>query len=146
MKLRMSLPERPGWIFVIPGFDFVALLLALVMLTGVVAQESFVEIKLPPSEFRGVRLGDENPVVVLLKSTSKGPTYYIGGAKVAEEDLAAIIFEMVDKRGTKAVAIKVDRDASMSERQVLINIITGLEGGFRIFEVNRRELSPKDDS
>ena len=24
MKLKMSLPERPGWIFVVPGFDFVA--------------------------------------------------------------------------------------------------------------------------
>ena len=52
MKLKMSLPERPGWIFVIPGFDFVALLLALVMLTGVVAKESYVEIKLPPSVSR----------------------------------------------------------------------------------------------
>ena len=26
MQLKMSLPERPGWIFVIPGFDFIALL------------------------------------------------------------------------------------------------------------------------
>ena len=34
MQLKMSLPERPGWIFVIPGFDFIALLLALVMTTG----------------------------------------------------------------------------------------------------------------
>ena len=70
MQLKMSLPERPGWIFVIPGFDFMALLLALVMFTGVVAKESYVEIKLPPSEFRGVRLGDENPVVVMLKGTA----------------------------------------------------------------------------
>ena len=62
MKLKMSIPERPGWIFAIPGFDFVALLLALVLLTGVVSNEGLVEVKLPSSEFRGFRLGDENPV------------------------------------------------------------------------------------
>ena len=67
MQLKMSLPERPGWIFVIPGFDFMALLLALVMFTGVVAKESYVEIKLPPRELRAVRLGDESPAGVRRK-------------------------------------------------------------------------------
>jgi biopolymer transport protein ExbD len=136
MKLKMSLPERPGWIFVIPGFDFLALLLALVMLSGVVAQESYVEIKLPPSEFRGVRLGDEQPVVVMLKSTSKGPTYYMSGAKIAEEDLSAAVLEVAGKRGTRLVAIEIDKDASMSERFVLVNILTKLK--FKIIEGYRR--------
>ena len=142
MKLEMSLPERPGWIFVIPGFDFVALLLALVMLTGVVAQESYVEVKLPPSEFRGVRLGDEKPVVVMLKSTSKGPTYYISGTKVLEEDLATVILEAAEKRGTRNVAIEIDKDASMSERFVLVNILTELK--LKILEGYRREEAPLD--
>ncbi len=138
MKLKMSLPERPGWIFVIPGFDFVALLLALVMLTGVVAKESYVEIKLPPSEFRGVRLGDEDPVVVMLKSTARGPVYYVEGMKTGEDELAKVIFEAAEKRETKAVAIKVDREATMSDRQVLINTIAGLNH-IRIFEGYRQE-------
>lgn len=138
MKLEMSLPERPGWIFVIPGFDFIALMLALVMLTGVVAQESFVEIKLPPSEFRGVRLGDENPVVVMLKSTSRGPVYYVGGRAVGAENLGQVILQATGERQTRAVAIKVDQDASMAERQVLLNLITRL-GNLRILEGYRRE-------
>lgn len=141
MKLKMSLPERPGWIFVIPGFDFIALLLALVMLSGVVAKEGYVEIKLPPSKFRGVRLGEENPVVVMLKSTAKGPIYHVEGVKVAEVELAKVIFEATQKRGTRAVAIKVDRDASNQEKQVLINLIAGLNN-IRIFDGFRRE----DDS
>src|SRR5210317_596064 len=97
MKLKMSLPERPGWIFVIPGFDFIALLLALVMLTGVVAKESYVEIKLPRSEFRGKRLGDENPVVVMLKSTTSGPVYYVEGVEVPEGSLGNVVFESAEK-------------------------------------------------
>ena len=138
MKLKMSLPERPGWIFVIPGFDFVALLLALVMLTGVVAKESYVEIKLPPSENRGVRLGDENAVVVMLKSTSKEPVYYVGGMKIGEDELAKAIFDATEKKGTKTVAIKVDRDATMGERQVLIDTIASLKN-IRTLEGYRRE-------
>ena len=138
MKLKMSLPERPGWIFVIPGFDFIALLLALVMLTGVVAKESYIEIKLPPSPFRGERLGDENPVVVMLKSTPTGPVYYVEGVKVPQASLGNVVFESLEKRGTKAVAIKVDSEATMGERQVLINTIADLNG-IRIFEGYRQE-------
>lgn len=144
MKLEMSLPERPGWIFVIPGFDFVALMLALVMLTGVVAKESFVEVKLPPSEFRGVRLGNEKPVVVMLKSTSKGPSYYVGGEAISRSDLEKVIREALAARQTRTVAIKVDQDASMAERQVLINLIARL-GNLRILEGYRRE-EPDDSS
>ena len=133
MKLKMSLPERPGWIFVIPGFDFIALLLALVMLTGVVAKESYVEIKLPRSEFRGKRLGDENPVVVMLKSTTSGPVYYVEGVEVPEGSLGNVVFESAEKLGTKVVALKVDSGATMAERQVLIDSI-GRLNGIRIFE------------
>ena len=134
----MSLPERPGWIFVIPGFDFMALLLALVMFSGVVAKESYVEIKLPPSEFRGVRLGDENPVVVMLKGTASGSVYYVDGVKVSEAYLGGLVLESAEKRGTKAVAIKVDSGVTMAARQVLINTIAKLNG-IRIFEGYRRK-------
>jgi len=74
MKLKSSLPEKPGWLFVTPGFDFLLLLLALVTLTGVVAKEGFVEVNLPPSEFRGQRMGEEEFVVVTVKNGRKGPS------------------------------------------------------------------------
>ena len=132
MKLKMSLPERPGWIFVVPGFDFVALLLALVMLTGVVAREGWVEVKLAPSEFRGKRMGEENPVIVILKKTPEGPAYYLSNQKVAREELADRIAEEAQSRETNVVGIKVDERATATERQELINIIAGLE--YRIME------------
>jgi hypothetical protein len=46
--------------------------------------------------------------------------------------------ETAEKRGTKAVAIKVDSEATMAERQILINTIAKLNG-IRIFEGYRRE-------
>lgn len=137
MKLTMSLPERPGWIFAIPGFDFLALLLALVTLTGVVAREGLVEVKLPSSEFRGVRLGDENPVVVMLKSTAGEPRYFVGQIEVPEAQLGEVILKEAAERETRAVVMQVDREASMAERQTLINIIARLKG-LRIFDGYRR--------
>jgi biopolymer transport protein ExbD len=137
MKLEMSLPERPGWIFAIPGFDFVALLLALVLLTGVVSNEGLVEVKLPSSEFRGFRLGDENPVVVMLKSSAAGPRYFVGGRETAESALDQVILEAAEERATRAVIIRVDEDVTMTERQTLINIIARLKG-LRIFDGYRR--------
>jgi biopolymer transport protein ExbD len=137
MKLKMSLPERPGWIFAIPGFDFVALLLALVTLTGVAAREGLVEVKLPTSEYRGVRLGDENPVVVMLKSSSGKARYFVDQTEVAEADLGEVILEEAMKRETRAVVTRVDRGATMEQRQALINIIARLKG-LRIFDVYRR--------
>ena len=140
MNLEMSLPERPGWIFVIPGFNLIVLLLALVMLSRSVLSDDYVEVKLPPSEFRGVRLGNERPVVVMLKSTAAGPLYYIGGNKIAEADLATTVLSEASERGTRQVAIQVDRDASNEERFTLINLLTGLN--FKILEGYRREVAP----
>jgi len=136
MKLEMSLPERPGWIFVLPGFDFVALLLALVMLSGVVAQESYVEVKLPPAEFSGVRLAGDRPVIVMLKSSSKGPVYFMNGAMVQESDLAQAVQDEAEERGTETVAIEIDRSASTNERFNLVNILTKLD--LKILEGYRR--------
>lgn len=143
MKLTMSLPERPGWIFVIPGFDFIALLLALVMMTGVVAREGLVEVKLPSSDFRGVRLGDENPVVVMLKSTARGPRYFVGNAEVAEDDLGEVILKKAEERETRAVVMRIDEEASTAERQALINTIARLPG-LRIFDGYRRDTANRE--
>ena len=139
MKLKMSLPERPGWIFVVPGFDFVALLLALVMLTGVVAREGLVEVKLPPSEFRSKRLGDENPVIVILQKTEEGSVYYVGRDRVAKEALAEAISAAVEELGTRMVAISADERSSVKKQHELINLITGL--GFRVGFLVRDEAS-----
>ncbi|MGB0327097.1 MAG: ExbD/TolR family protein [Akkermansiaceae bacterium] len=140
MKLKMSIPERPGWIFAIPGFDFVALLLALVTLTGVTAKEGLVEVKLSSSSsrgVRGVRLGDENPVVVMLKSSSGKARYFVDQTEVVEADLGEVILDEARARETRAVVIRADREASMEQRQVLLNIIARLKG-LRIFDVYRR--------
>ena len=72
------------------------------------------------------------------KGTASGPVYYVEGVKVAQTSLGGLVMESAEKRGTKAVAIKVDSEATMAERQILINTIAKLNG-IRIFEGYRRE-------
>lgn len=142
MKLKMSLPERPGWIFVVPGFDFMALLLALVMLAGVVENEGYVEVKLPPTEFRGLRMGEENPVIVLLKRTAAGPVYYISNTKIPQAELSATIATEAEKRGTNVVALHIDGRATVAEELALYDLIARTEyrilKGIRFSEINRK--------
>ena len=57
---------------------------------------------------------------------------------MSQASLGGVVLETAEKRGTKAVAIKVGSEATMAERQILINMIAKLNG-IRIFEGYRRE-------
>ena len=144
MKLKMSLPEHPGWIFAVPGFDFVALLLALVMLTGVVAKEGLVEVKLPPATgLRTERMSDVNPVIVTVQSSSDGPTYYVGRRQVSHEELEEEISTASEERETRAVAIEADQGVSVKDYQELQELVAGLD--LRIYLVVRNEAQFLED-
>ena len=142
MKLKMSLPDHTGWIFVVPGFDFIALLMALVMLTGVVAKEGLVEVKLPPTGFRTIGMSEENPVVVTVQSTLLGPTYYVGRGLISKDDLENEISTLAEERETRAVAIEVDQGVSVKDYQELQELVVGLKLG--VYQVVRPEARPME--
>ncbi|MGJ8695654.1 MAG: ExbD/TolR family protein [Verrucomicrobiaceae bacterium] len=129
MKLAMSVPERPGWIFVVPGVDFMGLILALVMLTGVVQKETFIEVSLPTSEFRGSRLGDESPVVVIVKHRAAGSSFYINRQPVEREGLEGAIMEAAESQATSLVVVKMDQEATVALQQEVVDLCRRL--GFR---------------
>ncbi len=133
MKLESTLPERPGLIFVTPGFDFVLLLLALVMLTGVVARESLVEVQLPPSEFRGVRIAEEKLVLVTVRQGRDEPVFYVGKEKVGRDQLEVAIQQAVDSKSTSNVTVQCDERISLGVEQELTDLVTRL--GLRYFRV-----------
>jgi len=135
MKLEPSLPEKPGWIFVTPGFDFVLLLLALVMLTGVVARESLVEVELPSSEFRGLRMGDENFVVITVRSGQRGPIYYVAKERTEAVDLESVIAAEAKELNTKKVSVQCDQQVELGVEQSLIDLVSRLD--LRYFRVIR---------
>jgi len=135
MKLESTLPEKPGWIFITPGFDFVMLLMALVMFTGVVARESLVEVNLPPSEFRGLRMGEENMVIVMVKEGRLKPIYYVGKEQVEEGLLEVVIEGAAKDKETNRVAVHCDERIDLGVEQKIYDIVMRLN--FRYFRVVR---------
>ncbi|MGC6426096.1 MAG: biopolymer transporter ExbD [Akkermansiaceae bacterium] len=127
MKLNLTVPERPGLIFFIPGFDFLVLVLALVMLTGVAARESYVDISLPRSEFRGSGLGGEQPVIIEVRYSGKGTSFYIGRNLVEEENLAEVIQANAEELSTRTVLLRIDQSAPLWVEQKLADLCIRLD-------------------
>lgn len=137
----MTLPESPGSVYIVPAFDFLGLLLALVLLTGVVSKESYVEISLPVSEFRGSRLGDESPVVVNIRQGIKGPTFYVAKEAVEEAQLENAIRLAAEARSTTLVALRIDQSAPISIQQEVIDLTRRL--GYRCKIAQRTIEAPQ---
>ena len=119
MKLKLSLPERPGFLFFVPGLDFLGLMLAMLTMTALVANEGFVELRLPPSEFRGERLADEDPVVVSLTVRN----FYIGNEVVEEEVLVEELKKQADLRKTDWVVLYADEKATVKRHQQVVDAV-----------------------
>ena len=137
MKLELSLPERPGILFFIPALDLLALMLAMLTLTGVAAKEGFVEVKVPPSSFRGDRLGDENPVVVVVRERGDETGYYVSKKEVAESDLSDKIREAAETRKTSLVVLMMDEKSSVKRQQEVIDRV--MSAGLRCYLAVRPE-------
>lgn len=143
MKLNLTVPERPGMIYFIPGFDFLALMLALVMLTGLTARESFVDINLPRSEFRGTGLGGVQPVIVEVRyrsNGSSGASYYIGRTLVEEDQLAETILKNAEELSTRIVLLRIDQAAPLWIKFKLTDLCTRLDLTAKI-GIRTQELS-----
>jgi len=143
MKLESTLPERTNWIFVTPGFDLIMLMLALVMLTGVVASEGLVEVKVPPSEFRGIRLGNERFVVVPVKQGSDAPVFYAGKEKIERGMLEVVIEGAAKNQKTDKVTVQCDARIGLGVEQELTDIVTRL--GLRYYRVVRQAREVREE-
>lgn len=127
MKLNLTVPEKPGMIYFIPGFDFLALVLALVMLTGVTARESFVDIALPRSEFRGTGLGGEQPVIIEVRYGGSGASYYIDRNLVPEDQLEDTLLKNTEELSTRFVLLRIDQAAPLWIKFRLTDLCTRLD-------------------
>jgi biopolymer transport protein ExbD len=127
MQLSLTVPERPGLIYFMPFFDFIVLIFALVLLSGVSDRESYVDISPPVSEFRGQGLGDEKPVVVVVRHGGKGTRYYVSKQPVEEGNLEEAIIESAEARATRLVVLRIDETAPLSVEQQLVDLCRHLD-------------------
>ena len=64
MKLESTLPERPGFLFVVPAFNLLALLIAFILLNPAFVSQHGVSLELPVSRYQMERQTDASVVSI----------------------------------------------------------------------------------
>jgi len=119
MKLVTTLPERPGFLHVLPLFNLFALLLVFLLLGPSFLMQAGVAVELPPSRFQMERYAQ--PVVVSI-AAGPPPVLYFERRPVSMAELA----ELLEKRrgegtpGENTVLLRSDQGVAVGiEREVM---------------------------
>ncbi len=133
MKLHSTLPQRPGFMNVIPAFDLFALLLVFFLLGPSFLSQSGVAVELPVSRF-GVDRDADASVVTL--TPGNPPVIWLDRERV---DLRRLVVALRERReaseGVPTLLLRSDRSIEAGlERQVAEK---ALQQGYRVILVGR---------
>lgn len=131
MKLEMTLPERPGFLHVVPLFNLFALLLMFFVLGPSLVLQSGKEVLLPPSRFQMERFTGAQVVTL---GPEQPPRIYLGRQATSLDGLGRLLDE---KRSTSVGAVLLRSDVGTPvalEREVSELI---LRKGYKVMLVGR---------
>lgn len=134
MKLEMSLPERPGFLHVVPILNIFALLLFF-LLGPSLGLQSGVAVDLPPSKFQMERY--QNAWVVTLGPGEPNPRIHFGRDLVTRDELSARL-EKMRSEGAVAKAIillQTDSGTPVGVEREITELVLGQ--GFRMALVGK---------
>jgi biopolymer transport protein ExbD len=142
MKLELSLPERPGFLHVLPVFNLFLLLMLFFMLGPSLLLQSGVRLELPPSKFQMERF--RNALVVTLGPGQAAPRIHIGRQPLSLAELETRL-DALRADGTAAKAIillQADVETPVGVEREVAELILGK--GFRLAMVGQppRRLPP----
>lgn len=123
MKLKMSLPEKPGFLHILPLIDMLALVMLFPMLTTSLMPQAGVEIELPETNFRLQRVS--NPIVVSITG-GIDPQFWVGKQQVEREQLLSVVREHSkswEAGGSPAVLLKVAKSAQSHGMEVSYQLL-----------------------
>jgi len=123
MKLEMTLPSRPGLIYMLPGMDILALILILPLIGSSFKSNAGIEIVLPESKHRLALL--ERSVQVSIKGVVN-PKIWVNKREVKEEDLLETITKEISLKegnGTVAIALQVDVRVPSGYKQRIVEML-----------------------
>lgn len=126
----MTLPERPGFLHVLPVVNLFLLLVLFFMVGPSLLLQSGLKIELPPSQFQMERFQDT--LVVTLGPGQPPSNIHFGRRPVTFEELAAILDEKrIDGTAAKAVVLlHSDQETSVRMEREVAEMILGK--GFRL--------------
>lgn len=136
MKLESTLPERPGFLFVVPAFNLFALLLVFFLLGPSFVSQSGVAVELPVSRFQMERHADATVITV---TAGDPPGYWVEREPVSLGQLS----ERLDaRRGSDSspattVLLRVDKGVSVEVQRNVAEI--ALQKGLRVYLLGQPE-------
>lgn len=134
MKLQMTLPERPGFLHVLPLFDLFALLLVFLLLGPSFLMQAGVAVDLPPSRFQMERYAQ--PVVVSLVAGPPAAIYF-ERTPVSLAELGAMLERRRNEGGLgeNTLLLRSDRGVAVGFEHEVMEL--ALEKNFRVVKVGR---------
>lgn len=139
MKLVSTLPERVGFLHVVPVFDLLVLLLVFFLVGPSLVNQSGVEVEMPVSRYQVARQADAS-VITLTKGNP--PVIWLGRQQVTAEELVAALAQLrLESLTIPTVYIRSDQEiASRDERAVAES---ALQAGFKVYLLGRSAVSER---
>lgn len=136
MKLESTLPERPGFLFVVPAFNLFALLLVFFLLGPSFVSQSGVAIELPVSRFQLERQSYETVVTV---TAGDPPVYWLEREEVTLSELSKRLESRKDSDVSPAttVLLRVDKGVPVETQRFVAETI--LNKGLRVYLLGQPE-------
>ncbi|MEK7953741.1 ExbD/TolR family protein [Luteolibacter soli] len=125
MKLESTLPERPGFLFVVPAFNLFALLLVFFLLGPSFASQSGVAVELPVSRFQLERQAD---VTVVTVTAGEPPAFWVEREPVT---LAQLSERLDARRGSETVLLRVDKGVAVETQREVAEV--ALQKGLKVY-------------
>ncbi|WP_035612625.1 biopolymer transporter ExbD [Haloferula sp. BvORR071] len=132
MKLESTLPERPGFLFVVPAFNLLALLICFMLVPSFVSQYG-VAMELPVSRYQMERPTDATVITVTAANRDTPPSYWLEREDVSLSELS----ERLDaRRGDESspastVLLQVQKGVPVEIQQSVAEM--ALQKGFRVW-------------
>ncbi|RYD35170.1 MAG: hypothetical protein EOP85_19250, partial [Verrucomicrobiaceae bacterium] len=119
MKLEMTLPERPGFLHVVPVLNIFALMQLFFLLGPSMVMQSGVAVDLPPSRFQMERY--DQSLVVTLGPGNPTPRIHFGRDPVTKGELATRLDQLREEGAQMRAMVLLQTDAGTpvgTEREI----------------------------
>ncbi len=142
MKLESTLPEHPGFLFVVPAFNLFALLLVFFLLGPSFVSQSGVAVELPVSRFQMERQADATVVTI---TGGDPPEYWVEREPVSLGQLSERLDDRLGSDASPAttVLLRADRGVSVDTQRKVAEI--ALQKGFRVYLLGQPESAAAAD-
>lgn len=136
MKLESTLPERPGFLFVVPAFNIFALLLVFFLLGPSFVSQSGVAVELPVSRFQMERQTDSTVVTI---TAGDPPGYWLEREPVTLGQLSERLDTRRESGSAPAttVLLRVDKGVPVEIQRNVAEI--ALQKGLRVYLLGQPE-------